>query len=60
MLYFAWVRTYSNAESILFDYIDNDPKCIAEVISCAITYFYFEEDPKGEKAIFILKKYLYL
>lgn len=58
MLYFAWVRTYSNAESILFDYIDNDPKCIAEVISCAITYFYFEEDPKGEKAIFILKKYL--
>jgi hypothetical protein len=58
MLYFAWVRNYSNAEQILFDYIDNDPKCIAEVISRAITNFYLKEDPKGEKAIFILNKYL--
>lgn len=58
MLYFAWLRNYSNSESILFDYIDNDSKCVSEVIYRAITNFYCIEDPNGEKAIFILEKYL--
>jgi len=58
MLYFAWVRNYPNAGLILFDYIDRDPKCIAEVIRRAITNFYLKEDPKGERALFILNKYL--
>ncbi|MFT3739585.1 MAG: ATP-binding protein [Breznakibacter sp.] len=58
MLYFSWLRNYPKAESILFDYINNDPKCIGEVIHYAITNFYFEEDRKGEKAMFVLNKYL--
>jgi hypothetical protein len=58
MLYFAWLRNYPNAEFLLFDYIDNDTKCISEVISRAITNFYFEEDMQGKKAKFILNKYI--
>lgn len=58
ILYFAWINDYSNAEFILFDYIDNDPICIAEVISYSINNFYCSKDPKGKKAIFILNKYV--
>ncbi len=58
MLYFAWLRNYPNAELIMFDYIDNDPQCISEVIHYANTYFYSEEDSSGKKALFLLTKYL--
>jgi hypothetical protein len=58
MLYFAWVRKYPKAEQYLFEHINDDTKCIAEVIHYAITNFYFENDNRGEKALYILNKYI--